>query len=447
MFANQFDTDSTKGHLPTKPRMNFLILTLYFPPEIGAAPTRIDAMTRELAKLGHNVEVVTGMPNYPQGKILEGYRGSFYRKEMRDGVVVHRVWLYPTVGRGLGRLLNYLSFSLLSLCGLLRARKPDYLFVESPPLTLSVPGNIYAYLRRIPLIFNVADLWPDTLVEMGLLQPGTTLELLYRLERWTYRKATFVNAVTEGLRESLLNTKAIPQGKVLFLPNGVDTERHQPRDADETLKRSLGLTGKKVILYSGTLGRAHGLENVLEAAKLLENEKDIHFLFLGDGSERTTLEEMTKRLHLSNVMFHDAVSIEQLAPFQSIADCGLISLRNLPIFEGARPSKMFPLLAAGKPLIYCGQGEGANLVKEAKAGIVVPPEDPQALATVIPKLLRDRPLLNELAMNGRRFVEEHYEWRGLVGKWVRDLELAAANSTRLRNTADQKAFKQQPERL
>ena len=425
--------------------MNFLILTLYFPPEIGAAPTRIDAMTRELAKLGHNVEVVTGMPNYPQGKIFPAYRGSLYRKEIRDGVVIHRVWLYPTVGRGLGRLLNYLSFSLISLYGLLRARKPDYLFVESPPLTLSAPGQFYAYLRKIPLIFNVADLWPDTLVEMGLLHPGTTLELLYRLERWAYRKATFVNAVTEGLRDSLLNAKEIPQGKLLFLPNGVDTERHQPRDADETLKQSLGLTGKKVILYSGTLGRAHGLENVLETAKLLENEKDIHFLFLGYGSERPALEEMTKRLQLNNVTFHDAVSIEKLAPFQSIADCGLVSLRNLPIFEGARPSKMFPLLAAGKPLIFCGHGEGANLVKVAKAGIVVPPGDPQALAAAIPQLLRNRPLLNEFATNGRRFVEENYEWRKLVGKWVRDLENAAANSTQLRNGVDQKAFEQQPE--
>jgi colanic acid biosynthesis glycosyl transferase WcaI len=425
--------------------MNFLVLTLYFPPEIGAAPTRIDAMTRELAKLGHNVEVVTGMPNYPQGKIFPGYRGSFYRKEMRDGVVIHRVWLYPTVGRGLGRLLNFLSFSLFCLYGLFRAGKPDYLFVESPPLTLSGPGNLYAHLRRVPLIFNVADLWPDTLVEMGLLHPGTTLELLYRLERWAYRKATFVNAVTEGLRDSLLNAKKIPQAKLLFLPNGVDTERHQPREADEALKQSLGLTEKKVILYSGTLGRAHGLENVLEAAKLLENEKDIHFLFLGDGSERPALEGIAKRFRLNNVTFHDAVPIEKLAPFQSIADCGLVSLRNLPIFEGARPSKMFPLLAAGKPLIFCGNGEGANLVKEAKAGIVVPPGDPRALATAIPQLLRNRPLLDELAANGRRFVEENYEWRKLVGKWVQDLEHAAANLMGSRNSADQKALEQQPE--
>jgi glycosyltransferase involved in cell wall biosynthesis len=427
--------------------MTFLILTLYYPPEIGAAPTRIDAMTRELAKLGHNVEVVTGMPNYPHGRILPGYRGSFYRKEVRDGVMIHRVWLYPTTGRGLGRLLNYLSFSLFSLFGLLRARKPDYLFVESPPLTLSGPGILYAKLRRVPLIFNVADLWPDTLVEMRLLRPGTTLNLLYRLERWAYRKATFVNAVTEGLRESLLKDKGITPEKILFLPNGVDTERHKPRNPDETLKQKLGISGKKVILYSGTLGRAHGLENVLEAAKLLENEADIHFLFLGDGSERPTLEEMKRRLQLNNVTFHDAVPIEQLAPFQSVAECGLVSLRDLPIFEGARPSKMFPLLAAGKPLIFCGRGEGARLLEKARAGIVVPPGDPQALAKAIPQLLRNPRLLHEFAANGRQFVEEHYEWRRLVGRWLQELEQTATNSARLKNGADQRALRQQPERL
>jgi len=425
--------------------MNFLILTLYFPPEIGAAPTRLDAMTSELVKLGHNVEVVTGMPNYPQGKIFPGYRGSAYRKEVRDGVLIHRVWLYPTVGRGLGRLLNYLSFSLFSLYGLFGAKKPDYLFVESPPLTLSGPGNIYAHLRRVPLILNVADLWPDTLVEMGLLHTGTTLDVLYRLERWAYSKATFVNAVTEGLRDSLRNEKTIAAEKLLFLPNGVDTERHKPREADESFKAALGLTGKKIILYSGTLGRAHALENVLEAAKLLVNEPDIHFLFLGDGSERPALEEMKKQLQLDNVSFHDPVPIDKLAPFQAVADCGLVSLRNLPIFEGARPSKMFPLLAAGIPLIFCGHGEGANLVREAKAGIVVPPGDPQALATAILQLMRNRILLKELAANGRRFVEEHYEWRKLVGNWVRDLQRAAANAKRTTHSAEQKALAQQPE--
>jgi glycosyltransferase involved in cell wall biosynthesis len=425
--------------------MNFLVLTLYFPPEIGAAPTRLDAMTRELAKLGHNVEVVTGMPNYPQGKIFPGFRGSFYRREVRDGVVLHRVWLYPTVGRGLGRLLNYISFSLFSLYGLLRAKKPDFLFVESPPLTLSIPAGIYSFLRNVPPILNVADLWPDTLVEMGLLPRGIMLDLLFHLERWAYGKAAFINTVTSGMYDVLRKDKAIPTSKLLFLPNGVDTERHRPQEPDEALKSNLGLAGKKVILYSGTLGRAHALENVLQAANLLKDEKDIHFFFLGDGSERPALEEMKRRLQLDNVTFHNLVSIEKLAPFQSMADCGLVSIRNIPIFEGARPSKMFPLLAAGKPLLFCGHGEGANLVREAKAGIVVPSGEPQALARAIAELLRNRPLLRELGANGRRFVEQHYEWRKLVSNWVQSLNAAGAGFPHSSKSGTQNAVQQQSE--
>jgi colanic acid biosynthesis glycosyl transferase WcaI len=402
--------------------MKFLILTLYFPPEIGAAPTRLDAMARELTRMGHSVEVVTGLPNYPHGKIFPEYRGCIYRREVRDGIVIHRVWVYPTVGSGVGRILNYLSFSLFALYGLSRVAKPDYLFVESPPPTLSCPAYLYSRLRGVPFILNVADLWPDTLVEMGLLKKGIAFKILFLLEQWSYQKASHVNAVTEGLRDSLLQAKGVPLDKVLFLPNGVDTERHCPRLPDENLKSSLGLNGKKIVLYAGTLGRAHGLEHVLEAAKILEDEQDIHFLFLGDGSERPTLEKLKGQLKLRNVTFLDAVPVEQLSPFHSIADVGLVSLRNLPIFEGARPSKMFPLLAAGKPLVFCGTGEGAFLVERAGAGVVVAPENPQALADALIPLLRNTELLRELGANGRKFVRENHEWGKLIGDWVRALQ-------------------------
>ena len=408
--------------------MKFLILTQYFPPEIGAAPTRLHAMAHELTKAGHDVEVVTSMPNYPHGKILPGYRGSFYRREVQARITIHRVWLYPTVGSGLGRILNYLSFSLFSLFGLLRARKPDYLFVETPPPTLSLTAWLYARSRRIPFILNVADLWPDTLVDMGLLQPGLACRVLSWLERWSYRNADYVNAVTEGIRDTLINSKAVPKEKVLFLPNGVDTDRYRPRPADEQLKNALGLSVKKIILYSGTLGRAHGLEYVLEAAKILQCQSDIHFLFLGNGSERPHLEKLTFQLGLRNVTFRDAVPIDQLAPYHSIADAGLVSLRKIPIFEGARPSKMFPLLAAGKPLIFFGSGEGALLIHRANAGVVVPPEEPQALALAVPELFRNTELAASLGANGRNFVVEHHEWSKLIDGWLRQLDQAPAKN-------------------
>jgi colanic acid biosynthesis glycosyl transferase WcaI len=398
--------------------MRFLILTQYFPPEIGGPQTRLQSFAFELRRLGHEVEIVTGMPNYPLGRMFPGYERSFYRKEIRQDIVVHRVWLYPALGGGIQRMLNYGSFTLTSIFGLLRARKPDCIFVESPPLFLSIPAYIAGLIWRVPFIFNVADLWPDIIIEGGFLKSGLLARLLYALERWSYSRATYVNAVTEGLRESLLQKKLVPFEKILFLPNGVDTVLYQPRPSDENLKEKLGLKGKRVILWAGTLGHAHGLDYVLHAAKLLESHPEIHFLFIGDGSARANLERLRQDMKLRNVTFHDPVPLEQLPPYFSIAESGLSSLLGLPLYDGARPSKFFPVLASGKPLIFVGRGEAARLVEEANAGIVVPPEDPKALANAVLQLLENPHLVHEFGSNGRKFVEANLRWSKLINEWL-----------------------------
>jgi putative colanic acid biosynthesis glycosyltransferase WcaI len=401
--------------------MRFLILTQYFPPEIGAAPTRLSAMIRQLRNQGHEVEVVTALPNYPTGKIAPEYGGIFFQREIREEIVVRRTWLYATAGSGFARLLNYLSFAATSLLGLALSRKPDFLFVESPPLFLTLPAYAYSRVCNVPFILNVADLWPDAVIEMGLVRKGLATQMLSWLERWSYRKAAYVNAITEGIRASLLAEKLLAPKKVLYLPNGVDTNFYQPGPADEELKLSLGLSGKKVVLYAGTLGRAHGLENVLKAAKMLQHKPEIHFLFLGDGSERPRLEKIRQEMGLRNVSFHDFVPLSQLKSYYSIAECGLASLLDIPIFESARPSKIFAVLASAKPMVYFGKGEGARLVQSANAGIVVQPEDNEALVHALSDLLANPTLARELGANGRRYVEEKYEWSKLVHAWVSSL--------------------------
>jgi len=409
--------------------MKLLILTQYFPPEIGAAPTRLQNIVRELAHLGNEVEIVTGLPNYPQGKFFEGYERAFYRKEIRDGVTLHRVWMLPALGAGIRRILNYLTFAATSFVGMFRAEKPDFLFVESPPLLLTIPAYLFSRYWGIPFILNVADLWPDTPIDMGHMKKGgIAARILFALERWGYRKASYVNAVTEGIRDSLSREKSVPDHKLLFLPNGVDTALFQPRSCDLALKERLGLQGKKIILWAGTLGGAHGLEYVLEAAGLLKDHPEIHFLFVGDGSAKKSLEHLSRRMGLTNASFHAPVPFEDLPPFFSIVETGLASLLPLPIHEGARPSKVFPVLASGKPLIFVGRGEGSRLIREANAGIVVPPEDPQALATAIQELMPNRVLLEELGGNGRRFVEEKFQWSQLMGAWLERLNHLNSNS-------------------
>jgi len=308
---------------------------------------------------------------------------------------------------------------------LLRAQKPDFIFVESPPILLSIPAYIAGRLWGVPYIFNVADLWPDIIVEGGFLKPGLVTRMLYRLEKWSYDQAKFVNVVTEGLRDSLLVAKGVPADKLLFLPNGVDTVHYQFRAADLSLKRSLRLEGKKIILWAGTLGTAHGLNYVLEAAKWLASETEIHFLFVGDGSAKAELLQQEKTMGLRNVTFLDPVPIEELPPYFSIAECGLASLLPIPLYDGARPSKIFPILASAKPLIFVGKGETARLVEESKAGIVVPPEDPEALASAILLLMENRKLAAELGQNGRTFVEDHLQWSTLISDWVAQLRPVA----------------------
>jgi glycosyltransferase involved in cell wall biosynthesis len=387
-------------------------------------------MIREIVRLGHEVEVVTALPNYPTGKIRPDYRGRYYVRELWEGVPVHRVWLYAATGTGLRRLLNYATFTAGSIFGLLRAQKPDYVFIESPPLFLSVPAFLAASCWRVPMIFNVADLWPDSVRELGLLGDGIVFRFAVWLENWSYRKSAYVNVVTDYIREVLTGEKGVPDSKILFLPNGVDINLFKPGAPDQALSSELGLSGKKVILYAGTLGVANGLQVALDAMKLIQNDiPNVQLVFIGGGSEYAKLEASASGLGLKNVTFFTPQSPEYVARLYSVAYAGFTSLRNLPFAEGTRPSKVYPIMASGKAVIYSGSGEGANLVEEAKAGLVVTPEDPEALADAIKTLVGRPDLAEQLGKSGRQYVEQHLSWSNITQDWLRQLVAAASEGS------------------
>ena len=410
--------------------MRFLILTQYFPPEIGGAQTRLRFLAAELARRGHEVEIVTSFPNYPKGELFPGYEKGFYRRESWEGLTLHRVWLFPAVGSGVKRMLNYGSFTITSLFGLLRCKRPDYIFVESPPLFLSVPAWFMGLVWRSPFIFNVADLWPDVIVDQGFMKEGLVMKILRAIEAWSYRRAAYVNTVTDWIVKVLQEKKSVPAEKILFLPNGADTETFRPRPPDKQLLSELGLAGKRIVLWAGTLGFAHGIGNILNAAKLLElSSPQIHFLFVGDGSARADLIAQSKSMNLSNVTFLAPVPLQEIVRYYSICFCGLASLISIPVYEGARPSKVFPVLASAKPLIFIGGGEGARLVEAAEAGAVVPCANPQALAEALVRFASDPSLANERGENGRRFIEENLQWSAIVGTWLAQLARPASVKT------------------
>jgi glycosyltransferase involved in cell wall biosynthesis len=378
-------------------------------------------MCAELTNAGHQVEVVTAMPHHPAGRIFPAYRHRFYLEELRHGVSIHRVWVYAGNGASFKRILSYLSFGLTCLYALLRVTRPDYVFVDSPPLTLGIPGWLAAKKYKARLVFNVADLWPDSARDLGIMRNGILMRAAYRLERWIYRRADYITSVTEGIWETLLREKNVPPEKLLFLPNGVDTTRFYPRHADEKLKQTLGLAGKRVMLYAGNHGYAGGVDQILLAADRLRSDVSIHFLLLGEGPEKTKLIAMAESLGLSNVTFHDAVAIEDLPAYISICDLAVVTLRRSQITKGARPAKTFVMMASGKPIVLAGEGEAEQLLRAAGAGIIVPPEEPDSLAKAVRTLLADTSASEKMGLNGRAFVCARFGWPWLVQNWLSQL--------------------------
>jgi colanic acid biosynthesis glycosyl transferase WcaI len=401
--------------------MKFVILTQYFYPEVGATQARLHAVCNELTRAGHEVEVVTAMPHHPAGRIAPSYRGRFYAKEERNGITIHRVWLYAANGSGTKRILSYLSFMITSLAGLLRARRPDYLFVDSPPLMLAVSAWIASRLWNRPLIFNVADLWPDSARDLGVIRSEALLRFASLLEKWIYQRSARVTAVTEGIRTALLNDKNVPPEKLLFLPNGVDTGLIRPIQPDEGLRRQLGLARKRVVLYAGNHGYAGALDQVLDAANMLSHHERIHFLLVGDGPEKAQLQERARQMALNNITFLDPVALNELPQIIALAECAVVTLRRAKVMLGARPAKALVMMAAAKPIVLAAEGEAAELVSRAKAGFVVPPENPLALAHAIRTMLSDPVAARRMGLNGRAFIEDHLQWSVLVRNWLAQL--------------------------
>ncbi len=406
--------------------MRFLVLSQYYPPEVGATQVRLSSMCRELVRAGHQVDVVTAMPHHPIGKIFPGYRDRFYHREFQGGVRVRRTWLYAAAGSGSRRILSYFSFMLTSLFSITRVHKPDYIFVDSPPLFLGLTGWLASLYWKCPFIFNVADLWPDSVLDLGVMKEGLFVKAAFGLEAWIYKRARFVNAVTRGIYDVLLTRKNVPASKVLFLPNGVDTRIIQPLPADEVLKNKLGLAGKRVAIYAGNHGYAAGAEQILQAAKLLESHRDLHFLFLGDGPDKPRLQRMTADLQLQNTTFVDSVPLERMSSYLSIADIALITLRKTGVTRGARPAKTFVMMAAAKPIVLAAEGEAEELITSSQGGVVVPPDEPQQFASAILAMHENPEAARQMGLRGLAYVREKFEWSKLVGDWLNQLRVAAS---------------------
>jgi colanic acid biosynthesis glycosyl transferase WcaI len=398
--------------------LKILILTQYFPPEVGAAQTRLYETARTLLNNGIDVEVFTSMPSYPLGEIFDNYKGCFHKQNNIDGINVYRVWSYASNDVGIiKRLFSYISFTALAFTSLTKVRpKPDLIFVESPPLTLGVTGYLLGKLWGCPWVLNISDLWPDSIFALGAISKGSLAgKSLLKLESFLYKRAAGITAVTEGMVSDLLHKKNIPQNKLYYLPNGANVDAFQP-------VVDLAERKQKRFIYAGRIGRAHGVEVIAKAAKLTEHRQDIIYQILGDGPELESLKKLASSLKINNIEFMEPVPLTEMPEKLKEAYAALVTLKDLPLFQGTRPAKMMAPLAAGLPIIYSGAGEGANLIKETGAGLITPPEDENALADAVIQLADHPQAACEMGLQGRKFAENNLDWNVLVKNWLHDIQ-------------------------
>lgn len=408
--------------------MKIVLLTQYYPPEIGGAPVFLGSFAQELKRQGHDVKVVTALPNYPTGKIFHGFRGKLFVREVRDGVPVFRTWVYAAQSaRMLPRLTNYFSFCISSLLAFAWMGKADVVFVDSPPLFLVLTALFIARLKGARCVMNVSDLWPDAVADSGLVQSSFLINQARKLEAFLYRASDFVGSVTEGICEILVKDKQVPRNKVLFLPIGVDTDLFRPTPPDPTLLEKYNLSGKKVFMYAGTLGHAYGLPLVLEAAACLKHRTDIAFLFVGDGPVKDQLRSEAATRGLSSVIFIGPVPLNEMPRWWSLSRGALVTLKDQPVHMSARPSKSLPPMASGIPVIFSGIGEMGRIIAKAEAGLVLPPEKVQPLVESILRLTDDTALALELGQNGRRLCVQELSWQTVVQRWLNNLSEQTTN--------------------
>jgi len=400
--------------------MNLAILSQYYPPEVGAPQVRLSELASHFVRRGHNVTVLTAMPNYPTGKIHAGYGGVF-RRDQKDGVNVIRTFAFPTQSANfIPRLTNYFSFVLSSSAvGTAVLQQPDYLIVESPPLFLGLAGFWLSRWKRTRLIFNVSDLWPDGAVRLGKIRSDSwAFRVSAALEAFCYRHAWLVTGQSKSIIADI--NQRFPECPTFHLSNGVDTQRFSATSLSGEQRTMFASNGACVGLYTGLHGLAQGLDQILNVAEALCTENEFRFVLVGDGPEKRNLMETAKRRHLTNVEFLDSRPATEIPSLLAAADLSLVMLKtHLP---GAVPSKLYEAMASGKPIVLSAEGEAAEVVREHEAGLIVKPGDLDGLIKALRTLNALPALRQRLGENGRRAAEECFNRVKIAERFIDYLE-------------------------
>ena len=397
-----------------KENIRILFITDNFPPEVNAPATRTYEHCREWIKRGAEITVVTCAPNFPHGKVYEGYRNRLYQAEMIDGIEVIRVWSYITANKGFAkRVLDYVSFAHSAFwAGLFR--KSDIIIATSPQFFTTWTAWGLSKVKGTPWIFELRDLWPESIKTVGAMKQGAAIEFLEKVELGLYRSCDRVVAVTDAFKKNLI-TRGIPAEKIEVVTNGSNMELFYPREKDPELVKKLGLEGKFVVGYIGTHGMAHSLDFIVKSLEKIQEDPDIHFLFIGDGAMKETIVSLAREMELKNVTFLDPISKEEVPRYLSIVDLSLAPLKKSDTFKTVIPSKIFEASAMRKPTLLGVEGQAQEILEQYGAGLCFKPENE---ADFIDKLytLKNNASAYEKAQQGCEMLAHDFDRKRLAGR-------------------------------
>ncbi|MCA9119937.1 MAG: glycosyltransferase family 4 protein [Planctomycetaceae bacterium] len=391
--------------------MKILILADNFTPEIVATSFRTHEHAKVWLEEGHDVTVVTCVPNWPLGKVFDGYKNKLYQEEWIDGIRVIRLWSYITANKGFfKRTLDYVSYMVMAVLFAWRYPKFDVILATSPQFFTALAGYLVSRLRRRPWVFELRDLWPESIRAVGASN-SRVLDLLENLELFLYRKADRIVALTNSFRRNLV-ARGIESRKIDVVPNGVDLQQFNQDRISFDAREQLGIAKDAFLVgYIGTTGMAHGLETVLDAAELSRERQDVVYLIMGQGASRAQLEQSARERQLSNIVFSDSVPHRDIPSVYAALDMSLVHLRPDPLFKTVIPSKIFEAMAMECPILMAVEGEAAEIVERTGSGICISSGCPESLAEAVLKAASDPGGLAAFGQRGRRAVTTSYDRR------------------------------------
>ena len=385
---------------------SILFLTHYFPPEVNAPANRTYEHAVRWVKKGVRVTVVTNHPNHPHGKLYPGYHNRWVTFEKIDGINIVRVKTFLTPNSGtIRRSINYLFYMLMAILVSFKIRAIDVVLATSPQFFCGIAGALVSKIRNRPFVLEVRDLWPDSITAVEAVKKNFLIKLLIYLEHWMYFSAEKIITLTEAFKKHIIGY-GYSEDKIRTITNGIDFNRIKICVPEQVI---FDKDGRFILSYIGTFGLAHKLETILETAKLVEGYRDIHFLLIGDGADRTNLEQMLQDKSIRNVTILPLQPKDYVPYYLDLSDVGLIVLKNNRLFKTVIPSKMFEYMGFNKPLIISiPEGEATGIVRRNQCGLIVPPENPPVLAEALLSLYKDKKLRKQSGMNGFRAVSKLY---------------------------------------